>query len=247
MDGYENKGYSARLIRAGTPAPPRMEGADVTVAPEGLMVDPHQAEADRIIARAEALAESMITRAQEAAQRLQDQAEIDAKIKREARLAEELLSFSRKIRMELDEVRPLLTRMVIEAVEAIVGTMPEEALAERMIRRALRDFEGANQAILITARADYEALSSVVHTMRMAGETTIRSVQTDPDLPPGTCRLESGGISLALGLRAQLDVLEAMLLREEAAERTAPYGPAQPASVDQAPDQDFALAGEHYD
>ena len=62
------------------------------------------------------------------------------------------------------------------------------------------------------------------------GETAIRSVEPDSDLAPGTCRLDSGGLSVEIGLSAQIDVLESLLLRERSGEVTAPL--VTPASSD---------------
>ncbi len=176
--------------------------------------DPQQAEAGRIIAQAQAQAQAIVSRAEGAAQRLRQDAQEQATTVRDTTLASNLLTFNRRLRQELDEIRPLLVRMVIEGVEGIIGSVPEAALSEKLIRRALRDLETQKSVVLHAARADHAALLGVVESMARHGERTITTVLPDSDLRPGTCRLEAGGIIIELGLAAQLDVLEAMLLRE---------------------------------
>lgn len=222
MDGHETTGYAGRLIRANTvPAAPNDKIATV---------NPAQAEAERLIARAEAQAGTIISRAEGVAQRIIDKAEREARTIRETRLAQDLLAFNRKLRRELDEVRPLLAKIVTDGVEAIVGSLPEDDRAERMIRRALRDLDDARAIVLHAARQDQTRLAALVQEMHARGETAIRSVEPDSDLAPGTCRLDSGGLSVEIGLSAQIDVLESLLLRERSGEVTAPL--VTPASSD---------------
>ena len=219
MDGHETTGYAGRLIRANTvPAAPNDKIATT---------NPAQAEAERTIARAEAQAATIISRAEGIAQRIIDEAERDAKLIRETRLAQDLLAFNRKLRRELDEVRPLLAKIVTDGVEAIVGSLPEDDRAERMIRRALRDLDDARAVVLHVARQDQVRLSALVQQMHADGETTIRAVEPDSDLAPGNCRLDSGSLSVEIGLSAQLDVLQSLLLRDRAGETTpSPTNPA---------------------
>ena len=90
-----------------------------------------------------------------------------------------------------------------------------------MIRRALRDLDETRAVVLHAARQDQARLAALVQQMHERGETTIRNVEPDSDLAPGNCRLDSGGLSVEIGLSAQLDVLQSLLLRERAGEATA--------------------------
>ena len=217
MEGLEPKGYAGRLIRA-VPAPETKGAENAASAPAAPVIDPHQAEAERMLSRAQSQAETIISRAEGAAQRIRDEAAGRAHEERDLKLTEALLGFSRQIHQELDDIRPVLVRMVIEAVEAIIGTVPKEELAEQMIRRALRDLDQAKAAKLYTSRQDFTAMSTLIAQMAETGERTIQSVEPDSDLAPGICRLEAGGLSIEVGLKSQLDVLESMLLRESAVE-----------------------------
>ena len=214
MIDHGNPGYSGRLIRAATRVQGAADKTSEAFSPAPV-VDPVQAEADSVIARAEAQARSILSQAQDSIAAYRETADAEARSDREKRLGEELLAFNRRVRKELDDIRPMLARMVVEAVEAIIGTLPEDEIAERMIRRALRDLDASTRVTLHTARSDQAVLKSVVESMAVAGETSIQLVDIDADLESGTCRLEAAGISVELGIRAQLDLLEELLLREE--------------------------------
>lgn len=216
MVDHGNTGYSGRLIRAAARSqaqPTHVEKSDEAVVPASA--DPVQSEAEGILARAEVQARAIVQRGHEEAESLRSSIEQEAQRERERRLGEELITFSRKIRKQLDDIRPRLARMVVEAVEAIIGTLPEDEIAERMIRRALRDLDADTRITLYAARYDQPVLAQVVDAMAQAGEDSISIVEIDPDLESGTCRLEAGGISVEMGIRAQLDLLEELLLREE--------------------------------
>lgn len=204
-------GYKSRILRSEA----RQPAASTEAVVPTPTIDPVKAEADQIVARAEAQARSVLNQAIQEGERIRDAAAEDADNERQMRLAEELLRFSRRIRKEIDDVRPRLARMVVEAVEAIIGTLPEDEVAERMIRRGLRDLDADMRVVLHCARSDRSVLAAIVARMADAGETSISSVETDTDLAAGTCRLESAGVSVELGIRAQLDLLEELLLREE--------------------------------
>lgn len=214
MDSHETTGYAGRLIRA--------KAASAAANDKIATVNPAHAEAQLILARAEAQAETIISRAEGVAQRIRDEAEQHARTIRETRLAQDLLTFSRKLRRELDDVRPLLAKIVTDGVEAIVGSLPEDDRAERMIRRALRDLDDARAVVLYAARQDQAQLTRLVRGLHARGETTIRSVEPDSDLALGNCRLDSGGISVEIGLSAQLEVLQSLLLRERVGEAAPP-------------------------
>jgi flagellar biosynthesis/type III secretory pathway protein FliH len=84
-----------------------------------------------------------------------------------------------------------------------------------MLRRGLRDLDADMRVTLHCSRADRPTLAAIVERMAEAGEHSIGAVEADADLETGTCRLESAGVSVELGIRAQLDLLEELLLREE--------------------------------
>jgi flagellar biosynthesis/type III secretory pathway protein FliH len=212
MSEAGNAGYQSRILRAEARRPASPEA--VVPAP---VVDPVKAEADQLVARAEAQARSLLNQAMQEGERIRHEAAQQADAERQMRLADELLKFSRRLRKELDDIRPRLARMVVEAVESIIGTLPEDEVAERMIRRGLRDLDAETRVTLHCARADRPTLAAIVERMAEAGEHSISSVDADTDLDPGTCRLESAGVSVELGIRAQLDLLEELLLREEQA------------------------------
>lgn len=213
MSDLGRAGYTSRILRAAA----RQSAASAEAVVPAPVVDPIKAEADQIVARAEAQARSLLNEAIQHGERIRDEAAAEAESEREARLAEELLKFSRRMRKEIDDIRPRLARMVVEAVEAIIGTLPEDEVAERMIRKGLRDLDAQARVTLHCARADRPVLAAIVQRMAEAGEHSISAVESDADLETGTCRLESAGISVELGIRSQLDLLEELLLRDEQA------------------------------
>ena len=211
MSDAGNAGYPSRILRAASRRP--ADGMEAVMPVPA--VDPMVAEADHIVARAEAQARTIVNESLQQAEDIRELASTEAQYERETRLAEELLKFSRRMRKEIDDIRPRLARLVVEAVEAIIGTLPEEEVAERMVRQGLRDLDAQARVTLHCSRADRPVLAAIVERMAAAGEQSISAVDTDADLETGTCRLESGGISVELGIRAQLDLLEELLLREE--------------------------------
>ena len=211
MSQAGHAGYASRILRAAARQPSAGNEAQVP-APA---VDPVQAEADQIVSAAEMRARSILNQAFLESERIREASTLAAEEERKAMLAGELLRFSRRLRKEFDDIRPQLARMVVEAVEAIIGTFPEDEVAERMIRRGLRDLDAQTRVSLHCAREDRTVLASIVERMREAGEDAISTVEADPDLQSGLCRLEAAGISVELGIRAQLDLLEELLLREE--------------------------------
>jgi flagellar biosynthesis/type III secretory pathway protein FliH len=203
-------GYASRILRAEA----RSVASQDAVVPAPV-VDPVKAEADLLVQRAEMQARTVLTHAMQEAERIRDDAAAAAESERQSRLAEDMLKFSRRMRQEIDDIRPRLARMVVEAVESIIGTLPEDEVAERMLRRGLRDLDADMRVTLHCSRADRPTLAAIVERMAEAGEHSIGAVEADADLETGTCRLESAGVSVELGIRAQLDLLEELLLREE--------------------------------
>lgn len=212
--GLATSGYAGRIVRPVV--------TDVNAPAEGdkphqpITLDPREVEAEARLNEARKQADEIIAKARTEAKSIIDGAKAEAKHISDVRVGQEILAFNRRLRSELDTIRPMLSRMVIEAVEAIVGMLPDEEIAERMVRRALRDLDASTKAVLYASRADFVFMGQIVGKMQVSGDHSIHSVQVDGDLETGVCRVDAAGVSVEIGLKAQLELLESLLLREEA-------------------------------
>jgi flagellar biosynthesis/type III secretory pathway protein FliH len=207
-------GYSARIIRPAVTDQSAPSEGDRPAQP--VQLDPREIEAQARLEEARSQAHDILSQARAEAKSIVANANAEAQHISDMRVGQELLAFNRRLRSELDTIRPMLARMVIEAVEAIVGMLPDEEIAERMVRRALRDLDASTKAVLYASRADYVFMGQIVGKMQVSGDHSIHSVQVDGDLETGVCRVDAAGVSVEIGLKAQLELLQSLLLREEA-------------------------------
>jgi flagellar biosynthesis/type III secretory pathway protein FliH len=212
--GLATSGYAGRIVRpvvTDVNAP-----AEGDKPPQPVTLDPREVEAEARLNEARKQADDILSKARAESKTIIDGAKAEAKHISDVRVGQEILAFNRRLRSELDTIRPMLSRMVIEAVEAIVGMLPDEEIAERMVRRALRDLDASTKAVLYASRADFVFMGQIVGKMQVSGDHSIHSVQVDGDLETGVCRVDAAGVSVEIGLKAQLELLESLLLREEA-------------------------------
>lgn len=205
MSGSPNApGYVLRRLAPGASA-----GVAPAAAPSPEMEA--KAEAERILDQARSQAEVIISRAEGAARRMLDDIEQKARQQHEQTLATELLTLHQRFHADLDHAQTELVRLVRDAVETIIGTYPDEAVIQGIVDKALQEIGQGHALVMRVPPIDVEALQPVMQILVQRGDVTSARVQPDPDLEPGACRIEAGGLRLEIGLPAQLDALEARL------------------------------------
>lgn len=203
----ETPGYVLRRLApspANTPVP----------AGRPTLADEARAEAERILQQARGQAEAIISRAEGAAKRMLDDIEHKARQQREQTLATELLALHQRFHADLDHTQAELVRLVRDAVETIIGTYPDEAVTVGIVRKALQEIGHGHTLVMRVPPGDVDGLQPVIDLLVDRGDVSAARLQPDPDLEPGTCRLEAGGLRLEVGLSAQLEALEARLRAE---------------------------------
>ena len=155
------------------------------------MADAAHKQADAILAAARAEAEHLIVQARNTA---------------DVELAQRLMALDRDYRRDLLEIKPRLVDIVRRSVQEILDDMPEETMAERVVRRALRDLP-ARGVVLRCSPADVEQAERIVERIRAQGGDAIQAVTIDTALDDGAWRLEAGGVALEIGPAAQIEAL----------------------------------------
>jgi flagellar biosynthesis/type III secretory pathway protein FliH len=178
------------------------------------VVDEARAEAERLLEQARGKAEAIISRAEGAAKRMLDDLEHKARQQQEQTLASELLALHQQFHADLDHTQAELVRLVRDAVEIIIGSYPDEAVTTGIVRKALQEIGHGHSLVMRVPPGDVDGLQPVIDMLVDRGDVTAARLQPDPDLDPGTCRLEAGGLRLDVGLPAQLEALEARLRAE---------------------------------
>lgn len=203
----ETIGYVLRRLGPNT-ATPAIPAARPSV------VDEARAEAERILEQARAQSEAIISRAEGAARRMLDDIEHKAREQQEHTLASELLALHQRFHADLDHTQAELVRLVRDAVEMIIGSYPDEAVTTGIVRKALQEIGHGHMLVMRVPPGEVQGLQPVIDMLVDRGDVTAARLQPDPDLEPGTCRLEAGGLRLEVGLPAQLEALEARLRAE---------------------------------
>lgn len=199
-------GYVVRRVRSGAhaePAMPEIRSANTSEMASGVAegaLEGATREAERIVARADRAVKERMEALEDAAKRRHD-----------AILTKQLLDFHRQLDRELDLAFSDIVRLVRDAVETILGSYPHEDLVCGIVRKALRSIRHDRTCVLIVSTAEAETAHLLIDRLIRGGELDSVRVEPDPELRPGQCRLELGGLRLDVGLDAQLTALEARL------------------------------------
>lgn len=218
-------GYRGRVVRASDISRPN--GPVLTPVPAPSRPDPEaeaRARANEIIARAHAEADAIKAQAKREAEVILVSAEKDGE--QEARRQAALLLTEIKARHqdELNEIKPALTRIVLTAVENILGYLNVDEIAERLVATAIADIGEQSRLVLYASPEDAPTMKRVISSMMARGTVQVARVELDPRLRPGECRLAARGVEVEVGLRDQLEALERILTREQGASSYAPKG-----------------------
>lgn len=184
--------YQGRIVKSATPAEP----AAPVLTPQAAAMAEAAAEIDRMRAEAERQAEEIRVRA------LADS---------EAAVAERILAMTRQMQTEIDTVQPVLIDLVLDCVRKIVSDYPPQRLTTGLVRSGLAELKAEHGVVLYSPLEDYPALMDAVKELQGSATEPVQAVKIDSDLPTGRCRLQHGGITVEIGLKAQLAALEALL------------------------------------
>jgi type III secretion protein L len=115
----------------------------------------------------------------------------------------------------LEHLETSLVRIVGEIVRKLLGEMEHGEMVTRLVRQALRTVRGERRVTVRVSSKDEAAVRAGLAELlqrRDAGGGDFLDVLPDPDLPPGSCVLESELGVVEASLETQLKNLENALL-----------------------------------
>ncbi len=207
MDDQLFKGRAKRLIR---------QDFEKRVAESSVISDARR-EADRIIAAAKAEADRVkaeVDAAWEAHEsKMRSLADdqlmtfVDAsRIEKSAKAFVDLLSTSRKVQSDFDDMSPWLHDVILTAVRQIIGDLPATERWQAVLGEALKSVRDRWD---LTVRCHPGAVATIETLLAKDSEffKSIQEVQADPGLAEEACLLVGANGILDLGVETQLQSL----------------------------------------
>ena len=116
----------------------------------------------------------------------------------------------------LEKLELELVRLVGEVTRKLIGEMDDRERIVRLVRQALASVRGQKRVVVrVSAREEAAVRASLAGLLARpeGGATDYLDVRADPDLPPGSCFLETELGVVEASLETQLRNLEKALLR----------------------------------
>jgi type III secretion protein L len=114
----------------------------------------------------------------------------------------------------LEHLEISMVRIIGEIVRKLLGEMPRDELVIRLVRQALQAVKSERKVTIRIAARDEAAVREGLAAMLQShdGVGSFIDLLPDPDLPPGSCVLESEMGVIEASLETQLKNLENALL-----------------------------------
>jgi type III secretion protein L len=116
----------------------------------------------------------------------------------------------------LENLEVTLVRIVGEVTRKLLGEMDHGDMITRLVRQALRAVRNERKVLIRVSPRDESAVRQGLAGLlqqKDGGAAGFLDVLSDPDLPPGSCVLESEMGVIEASLESQLKNLEATLLK----------------------------------
>lgn len=208
-------GFQARVIKRQTPPSEKAQSAQAAASSppqDATIISNAHAEAKQIIAAAQADAKAFI----EQAQMQQTEAYTAFVQATHLEMSKELIAFRMALQNEIGQTRVTLARIIRSSCEKIIGVMnPPDKLLDRIIDQGVRTYAKGGKVILRVSPADKEAALAVATRFSAAKSDIVFHVVDEETMPEGQCQIENADTVIHLGLKPQLDLLEALLARTD--------------------------------
>lgn len=174
-------------------------------------------EARRVLAEAQAQAGSIIERAQQEATAVLEEAEREGHQRSLADWQQRLARLAEARQQVLAAARPQILQLAVRVAEKILRRRLQEdpATFEPMVEETLETVRAqpGQQIVLRTHSGDRQRLEALRQRLieRHPGWNSL-TVQVDPAMAPGGCRVESEYGTVDAGLATQLQAIEKILL-----------------------------------
>ncbi|MDR2788756.1 MAG: HrpE/YscL family type III secretion apparatus protein [Candidatus Accumulibacter sp.] len=116
----------------------------------------------------------------------------------------------------LESLETSIVRLVGEVTRKLIGEMDHDEVIVRLVRQALNSVRGERKVLIRVAARDEPAVRrdlSAHLQLRDGGASGFLDILPDPELPPGSCILESEMGVIEASLETQLKNLEKILLK----------------------------------
>jgi type III secretion protein L len=123
----------------------------------------------------------------------------------------------------LENLETSLVRIVGEVTRKLIGEMDREEVIVRLVRQALNSVRSERRVLIRVAVRDEAAVRrdlAVLLQQRDGGAAGFLDILPDPELPPGSCILESEMGVIEASLETQLKNMEKTLLKHVRNQRT---------------------------
>ncbi len=177
-------------------------------------------DADEIISKAAQAAERIEQKAQEDYQRRYEEGFAQGQEEGKSEYAMKIMEM---VMTQLDSLEGLerqLTEVVISSVEKLIGTFDKQELAVRIVRKALAAVRGEKRVLVRVSLQDEPAVRADLQPFLLTpdGSSGYLEVRGDPALNQGDCMLETSLGVVEAGLSSQLALLS-KALRERTGEQ----------------------------
>lgn len=170
------------------------------------------AEANEIVSQAENAAKQILEERKSA---LNDDIDAWVSVERSRRMTDSIDRLNQAVHelgRNLDETSITLSALVVEAVEKIIGSLPDDDFHERLLRTALKDLPHSQSLTLDVSVDQSVQAARAIETLR-SYDGCDYSVNVNPNLNSGEMRFVLPNGCVDFGVRAQLDEISKLLVR----------------------------------